>query len=70
MTEKSNAKGVSSVKDISSESEATLYEMYDYLCSKINFGKSFLDAVAIRAMNNLFTVLCKDKKKYPIDRMV
>jgi len=53
-------------KDLSNEKEATLYEMLDYLCSKIDFGKSALDNTAIVCMNNLFIELRKDTKKYEL----
>lgn len=53
-------------KDLSKESEATLFEMFDYFCSKIDFSKSFLDSTAILAMNSLFINLKKDDKKYNI----
>ncbi|MFA7030292.1 MAG: hypothetical protein WC179_08465 [Candidatus Cloacimonadaceae bacterium] len=53
-------------KDISNEKEATLHEMLDYLCSKVNWGSSFLDNTAVVCMNNLFTHLKKDTKKYPL----
>lgn len=53
-------------KDISNEKEATLHEMLDYLCSKVNWGNSFLDNTAVVCMNNLFTHLKKDTKKYPL----
>ena len=53
-------------KNISSEKEATLFEMLDYLCSKVNFGGSFLDSTAVNSMNILFTELRKDDKKYPL----
>ena len=54
------------VKNISNEKEATLFEMLDYLCSKINFGASFLDSTAVNSMNILFTELRKDNKKYSL----
>jgi len=46
-------------KDLSNEKEATLCEMLDYLCSKIDFSKSFLDTTAIRSMDTLFKELKK-----------
>lgn len=54
------------VKDISQEKEATLYEMLNYLCSKVDFGNSFLDATAVRAMNTLFIELQKDNRKFEV----
>ena len=43
---------------------ATLWEMFDYFCSKIDFGKSWLDADAIACMNKLFIELRKDGRKF------
>jgi hypothetical protein len=40
----------------------TLENMFDYFCSKIDFGKSFLDNAAIVCMNTLFMELRKDKR--------
>lgn len=40
----------------------TLYNMFDYLCSKVNWGKSALDADAVTCMNTLFIELEKDKR--------
>ena len=54
------------VKDLSKEEKATLREMLDYLCSKIDFSKSFLDNTAIRCMNTLFTELRKDKRTFEV----
>ena len=54
------------VKDLSKEEKATLHEMLDYLCSKIDFGKSFLDNTAIRCMNTLFIELRKDKRTFEV----
>lgn len=53
-------------KDLSKEKEANLCEMFDYLCSKIDFGHSFLDATAIVCMNKLFIELKKLNNKYPL----
>ena len=53
-------------KDLNGESEATLYEMLDYFCSRIDFGKSCLDSVSISCMNQLFLKLREQKEKYPI----
>jgi len=36
--------------------------MFDYLCSKVNWGNSFLDAEAVSCMNTLFIELRKDKR--------
>jgi len=54
-------------KDLSNESEATLCEMFDYLCSKIDFSKSFLDNTAVVCMDKLFKELGKDKRKILLD---
>jgi len=40
----------------------TLYNMFNYLCSKINFAKSNLDNEAIVCMNTLFIELRKQKE--------
>lgn len=50
-------------KNLSNCDEATLFEMFDYLCSKTDFGKSFLDSAAVRCMNQLFLELKKQDKK-------
>ena len=44
----------------------TLVEMFDYFCSKIDFGKAFLDNEAIRCMNKLFIELRKDDRKFEL----
>lgn len=51
-------------KNLENCNEATLYEMFDYLCSRIDFGKSFLDSTAVRCMNNLFIKLKEQKEKF------
>lgn len=53
-------------KDLSKEKEATLDEMFDYFCSKIDFSKTFLDNTAIVCMNKLFQELGKDKTKFEL----
>jgi len=53
-------------KDLSKEKEATLFEMFDYFCSKIDFRKTTLDSIAIQSMNLLFTELKKQKEKYSL----
>ena len=53
-------------KDLSTKDEASLYEAFDYFCSKMDFEKSFLDSTAISCMNVLFIELKKDTKKYSI----
>lgn len=58
---------MSETKDLSNEKEATLYEMFNYLCSKIDFGRSALDGKSIRCMNRLFIELRKQEDKIPID---
>lgn len=57
-----------SQKDLSNESikEATLYEMFDYLCSKVDWGKSFLDNTAVVCMNKLFIELKKNDEKFDL----
>jgi len=54
------------MKDLSKEAEATLCEMLDYLCSKVNFGQANLDAKAVQSMNILFIELKKDKRKFEL----
>jgi len=44
---------------ISEEKEPSLFEKFDYLCSKINFADSNLDSIAITYMNDLFIELKK-----------
>jgi hypothetical protein len=45
---------------------ATLFEMFDYLCSRVDWGKSALDNTAISCMNELFKELRKDDRKIKI----
>lgn len=40
----------------------TLKNMLDYLCSKVDWGKTALDNSGIRCMNILFLELGKDKR--------
>lgn len=54
-------------KDLSNEKEATLLEMFDYFCSKMDFGKSFLDNTAVVCMDRLFKELRKDNKKISLE---
>jgi len=54
-------------KDLSKESEATLCEMFDYVCSKVDWSKSFLDATGFFCMNKLFIELKKDKNKFKLE---
>ena len=44
------------------ENGDTLANMFDYLCSKVNWGKAALDNDAINCMNILFMELSKDTK--------
>jgi hypothetical protein len=48
-------------KKVEIKDENTLFEMFDYLCSKVNWGKSFLDADAIACMNTMFIELRKEQ---------
>lgn len=41
---------------------ATLFQMFDYLCSKVDWGKSWLDADAVVCMNTLFKELRNDTR--------
>jgi len=40
----------------------TLCNMFDYLCSRVNWAKSFLDNEGVVCMNTLFIELGKDKR--------
>ena len=42
----------------------TLCNMFDYLCSKVDWGKAALDNEAINCMNILFMELRKDSRKF------
>lgn len=53
-------------KDLSNEKEATLFEMLDYLCSKINFGASHLDNMAVNCMDKLFRKLREQTEKFEL----
>lgn len=53
----------SELKKVDLEKGDTLFNMFDYLCSKVNFGKSALDADSIVCMNTLFKELRSDKRK-------
>jgi hypothetical protein len=53
-------------KDLNKEEQATLFEMFDYFCSKIDFGKSFLDSTAIVCMDTLFKELRKQEEKFDL----
>jgi hypothetical protein len=53
-------------KDLSNETEATLFEMFDYFCSKMNFAKSYMDSISICCMNRLFLELRKQTDKIKI----
>ena len=44
----------------------TLFEMFDYLCSRVNWGKASLDNEAICCMNTLFTELRKQTEMFDI----
>jgi len=44
------------------ENGDTLCNMFEYLCSRVNWGKAALDNKAINCMNTLFIELGKDKK--------
>lgn len=52
------------MKDLSQEEKATLFEMLDYLCSKVDFGDAALDSTAVNCMNILFKKLSKQKEKF------
>ncbi len=44
------------------ENGDTLLNMFDYLCSRVNWAKSALDNEGINCMNILFLELAKDKR--------
>lgn len=44
------------------ENGDTLCNMFDYLCSRVDWGKSYLNAEAVTCMNTLFIELAKDKR--------
>lgn len=42
----------------------TLFEMFDYFCSRINFARSPIDNDAVICMNRLFLELRKNPEKF------
>lgn len=44
------------------ENGDTLCNMFEYLCSRVNWGKAALDSDAVTCMNTLFIELGKDKR--------
>ena len=54
-------------KDLSKVKKATLFEMFDYLCSKVDWGTAFLDGTAVQSMNTLFIELKRDKNKFNLN---
>jgi len=44
------------------ENGDTLANMFDYLCSKVNWAKAALDSNAITCMNTLFIELRQDTR--------
>jgi len=55
------------MKDLTKEKEATLFEMFDYLCSKIDWDKTSVDLVSVDCMSKLFKELRKDERKISLD---
>ena len=51
------------VYQVDLENGDTLLNMFDYLCSKVDWGKSALDNKAIVCMNTLFLELRKNNRK-------
>lgn len=49
-------------KDMSKNEEGTLFEMFDYLCTRVDWGSSNLDSAGIRCMNTLFIKLGEQKE--------
>lgn len=45
------------------ENGDTLLNMFDYLCSRVDWGRSCLDGKSIVCMNTLFIELAKDTRK-------
>jgi hypothetical protein len=50
------------IKNLDLENEATMYELFDYFCSKVDFSHSFLDNTAVCAMDCLFKNLDRERK--------
>jgi hypothetical protein len=48
------------------EDKDTLFNMFDYLCSRVNWGKAALDSTAIQCMNTLFLELRKQPDKFEL----
>jgi hypothetical protein len=51
------------IKKVDLDNGDTLFNMLDYLCSRVDWGKSALDNEAIVCMNTLFIELRKDTRK-------
>ena len=51
------------VYQVDLENGDTLLNMFDYLCSKVDWGKSALDNKAIVCMTTLFLELRKNNRK-------
>jgi len=54
------------IKEPDFENGDTLFNMFDYFCSRIDFGKSALDNSAIVCMNTLFQELRKQTEKIKV----
>jgi len=55
------SKETKEIKKPDIENGDTLFNMLDYLCSKVNWSKANLDSDSIACMNTLFIELRKDK---------
>ena len=49
-------------RKVNLENGDRLVNMFDYLCSRVDWGKSFLNAEAVTCMNTLFIELGKDTR--------
>lgn len=57
-------KVINKIKEPDFKNGDTLYNMFNYLCSRIDFSKVAFDNISIICMNTLFTELKKDDNKY------
>ena len=55
-------KGCKIIRKVDLENGDRLINMFDYLCSRVDWDKSYLDAEAVTCMNTLFIELEKDKR--------
>ena len=55
-------KGCKIKRKVDLENGDRLVNMFDYVCSRVDWGKSFLNAEAVTCMNTLFIELGKDNR--------